>query len=365
MKIIFLLNSYYEQICGGSEYQAYLLAEEAVQKGHEVHYVYISTGKPFTKTLDIHLHPIREKKLTKRLGSNKFLYYFSIMRKLREIEPDVIYQRTGLPMLGIVARYANMHQCKVIWHIACQNNVVRKQSGTWRHRLFNHLDQKMFEYGVRNATYIVGQANYQAVLLKENYGRECNLVVGNFHPAPREEIEKSGEIQVVWIANLKPMKNPDIFIRLAEEFQTVPKVRFIMIGREGNGRWYAEVQKRMANLDNFEYLREQPIEQVNKVLAKSHVFVNTSDFEGFPNTFVQAWMRKVPVVSLHVDPDNVLVREEIGFHSRTYERMVADVRRLVENTEECEEMGERAQMYAFDNHSCEKNISKIFKLVGF
>jgi hypothetical protein len=61
--------------------------------------------------------------------------------------------------------------------------------------------------------------------------------------------------------------------------------------------------RRMENLD---LLGEVPLEEVNAQLAAGHLFVNTSKTEGFPNTFIQAWMRRVPTLSLDVDPDGIL-----------------------------------------------------------
>ena len=46
--------------------------------------------------------------------------------------------------------------------------------------------------------------------------------------------------------------------------------------------------------------------EVNALLEHTDLLVNTSDYEGFSNTFIQAWMRRVPVVSLRVDPDRLL-----------------------------------------------------------
>ena len=51
---------------------------------------------------------------------------------------------------------------------------------------------------------------------------------------------------------------------------------------------------------------------MNRLLARSHIFVNTSTHEGFPNTFIQSWLREVVVVSLQVDPDQVLERQQVG-----------------------------------------------------
>jgi hypothetical protein len=41
------------------------------------------------------------------------------------------------------------------------------------------------------------------------------------------------------------------------------------------------------------------------------VFINTSKYEGFPNTFLQAWRRGIPVIS-SVDPDDVIQSKKLG-----------------------------------------------------
>ena len=75
-----------------------------------------------------------------------------------------------------------------------------------------------------------------------------------------------------------------------------------MIGRPGEPARYGALHQQMKLLPNLDYLGEQPIERVNSEIAASDVLVTTS-YEGFPNTFIQAWLRGVPVVSNGVDPD--------------------------------------------------------------
>ena len=139
-------------------------------------------------------------------------------------------------------------------------------------------------------------------------------------------------------------------------------VKFIMIGCALNKPWYREMLKKMSALENLEYLGERSLKEVNEVLARAHIFVNTSTYEGFPNTFIQAWMRKVPVVSLNVNPDNIIDRNRIGFFSKTYNQMVKDVARLIQDSKLRHDMGERAQTFAFDNFSM-KNAEKIIHML--
>ena len=65
------------------------------------------------------------------------------------------------------------------------------------------------------------------------------------------------------------------------------------------------------------------------MLARAHLFVNTSLFEGFANTFIQASMREAPVVSLHVNPDGVFDEGTVGVCAGSEERLVESVRTLV------------------------------------
>ena len=90
--------------------------------------------------------------------------------------------------------------------------------------------------------------------------------------------------------------------------------------------------------------------------------VNTSDFEGFPNTFIEAWMRGVPVISLNVDPDNILERKKIGFHSRTYNKLCKQLTFLMNNESVRNEMGMRAYQYAKAYHSKEMMVNRVLEL---
>jgi glycosyltransferase involved in cell wall biosynthesis len=61
--------------------------------------------------------------------------------------------------------------------------------------------------------------------------------------------------------------------------------------------------------------------------------VNTSDIEGFPNTYLQAWASGTPVVAFF-DPDGVIAREGLGVAVRTTEEMSEAVQRLTSNESE-------------------------------
>ena len=61
--------------------------------------------------------------------------------------------------------------------------------------------------------------------------------------------------------------------------------------------------------------------------SRARVLVNTSDIEGFPNTYLQAWASGTPVVAFF-DPDGVIAREGLGATVRTADEMCEAVRRL-------------------------------------
>jgi len=79
----------------------------------------------------------------------------------------------------------------------------------------------------------------------------------------------------------------------------------------GEEALYEEVQDAAATRTNLTFHGRLSYWDANDLYDRAKLLVNTSDVEGFPNTYLQAWIRGVPVVTL-IDPDRVIEREGLG-----------------------------------------------------
>jgi glycosyltransferase involved in cell wall biosynthesis len=169
---------------------------------------------------------------------------------------------------------------------------------------------------------------------------------------------------VCWVANLKPLKQPELFVRLAFDFRHRADVEFVMVGaQQMHAKAWDRLLASMRNLQNLRYVGSQPQSAVEQLIASAHVLVNTSTIEGFPNTFIQAWLRKVPVVSLSVNPDGVFDAERYGIcASGSYDRLRDAVEQLITESSLRSRIGERANTFARERFS-ESNIEQVIRLL--
>lgn len=363
-KLCMIIPVHWSAIIGGSEYQAKCLIDKLVSKEHfEIYYL--------TRLYDPRFHPEGHKiiKIADERGMRRYGFFFdvlSLLKLLYQIQPDVIYQRVGCAYTGIAAYHARRNNCRMVWHIACDNDVLPFQERLSIRSINHYIDKKILEYGITSSHQIIAQTNQQGKYLKKHYGRTPTAVIHNFHPMPRENNKKTNPVKIVWVANFKYLKQPEYFITLARDLSVLgEKAECIMIGAPAHSalNWQRSLENEIDKVEHLTYLGPRPLEEVNSILAKAHILVNTSLYEGFPNTFIQAWMRKVPVVSLHVNPDRVFDKHSIGFFSGTYEKMLEGVVELIKNPALRDEMGERAQVYAFERHS-EKNIANLIEILN-
>jgi glycosyltransferase involved in cell wall biosynthesis len=84
---------------------------------------------------------------------------------------------------------------------------------------------------------------------------------------------------------------------------------------------------------------------MGKYYVESTLLVNTSPSEGFPNTFLEAWGNGKPIVSLNFDPDELICKNKLGFHSQTFEQLMKDIKTLVTNSQLRAEIGMNARRY--------------------
>lgn len=358
MKICFLLISHWSGNLGGAELQVKYIID-SLKKDPTYQLSYICRK---TKLADDDGVKIYKVKHNNKLGKySHAVDNRQIQETLHTIQPDVIYTRASSAYVGIAADYCQKNQCKLVFHIAHQQD-VEKYNASGLSFFIKYLDRKIYHNGIRHADAIIGQAQYQDDLLQKNYQRSCDVVIPNFHPFPDAIIEKEASpIKIYWIANIKEKKRPEKFIALAEAFADQKDVQFVMVGAMQSAYWSEQLPEKLKNIPNLDYKGFLPIEEVNDALGKAHIFVNTSTSEGFPNTFVQAWMREVPVVSLSFDPDDIITRNNLGFVSGDLEQMVKDVKQLIQDQNLREEIGKHARVFAHQQFSLD-NIKKITEI---
>ena len=125
-----------------------------------------------------------------------------------------------------------------------------------------------------------------------------------------------------------------------------------------NKQFYEKIKSDADKIPNLEFIGFIPYPDIGKYFNAASILINTSNFEGFSNTFLQAWMAHTPVISLNVNPDEIICRYKLGFHSKTFEQMVKDVKTLLEDGGLREKMGENGKIYVEQEHNIVNSINK-------
>jgi glycosyltransferase involved in cell wall biosynthesis len=361
-RLCIVTPAHWRVFMGGSQYQIKCLLDELLRLDRfEITYL-ANRIETDSRIDDYGIVPIGRK--MPRFGY--MMHAIPLYQALQAIRPDLIYQRVACGYTGIAAYFARHNNSKLIWHVAHDSDVTPGSSMHGRNPVRRFLEKRSVEYGIRHASQIITQTEDQAALLRSNYNRAAAAVIPNFHPAPPETIDKSGALSVLWVANIKPWKQPEAFVQLAETLSDLQDVRFTMVGAlmtsKKNRQWAESLLKRINETPNLDYLGQKSQDEVNELMARAHIFVNTSKQEGFANTFIQAWMREVPVVSLHVNPDGVFDREKVGIHAGSHEQLCRAVRLLLTNTIERKEYADCARVYAARRHSLQ-NARQLAELI--
>jgi len=210
---------------------------------------------------------------------------------------------------------------------------------------------------------VVVQSEKQRDLLRESRMKESTVIPSGI-PAKYSLEDKSNisKDTVLWVSNSSAIKQPWIFTALAKHF---PQEKFVMIMPDVSSDISYAVRILADELDNIELINEQiPYAISMEHFNRAKLFVNTSLREGFPNTFLQAWMTKTPTISWLVDPDDILTRNRLGLAcGGDDELFFQNFARLVDNTELREIMGRNALKYAHENHSIQMSAAYYKELI--
>jgi glycosyltransferase involved in cell wall biosynthesis len=216
-------------------------------------------------------------------------------------------------------------------------------------------DRKLYEWGLRRAHVVLAQSEQQRSALKSNYGLDSRVAAMLVEPAAHDLGFGPRDVPVLWVNNLRPFKRPDLALALAAQ---LPHRQLHMIGgpQSGHEELFARTRRDAADLPNLLFHGRVPYHDVNDFYERTRVFVNTSDSEGFPNSYLQAWRRGVPTVSFF-DPDGLIRRRGLGHAATSLADMSAAVDRLTSQPAEWQAASQRCRQF-MDEHYGEEQVLK-------
>ncbi len=323
-------------VVGPDVYQV-LLAEELAAGGIDVSYINYDEGGPPVEKIGgvkfIKIYPVRN-------SLNVVQKYRAITGAMAEAGADIYFQQGGAgPVTPLWCRLHGKKSVISIGHDAYVDKKMRQAAGI-AFRLKTSIE-------IRLADALLVLSQSQGKMLKEGFGRDSTVLGIHTHLPPAGWPHKSDPPVVLWVGTIYPRKQPHLFLELA---RAIPQARFQMVGGHTDEKYVSQIRKQAVEIPNLDFVGFVPYERINEYFRNASIFVGTSQSEGFPNVFIQAWMNYTPVVSLNIDPDGVIKKHGLGFHSGSFEKLVGDVKRLLGDETLRRTMAENARRYAEENN---------------
>lgn len=163
-------------------------------------------------------------------------------------------------------------------------------------------------YAIEQATAHIAQNRQQVDLLQKYYGRSA-IIIKNPLDLTRAYPKTARADTILWVGKSDRIKQPELVLNLARR---CPDYQFTVILNISLPDVYEQCVREAKKLPNVTLLPYVPFNQVEQYFAQAKLLINTSIVEGFPNAFLQAAKYGTPVVSLQVDPGEMLSRHGCG-----------------------------------------------------
>ena len=369
IKICFVALGAYPLLSGknpkdvqGPDVHQVILAKELIKHDFKITFITYGEGGETVEYINgMEIIKIHEDAYRFRM-LNIVLKVFRIWNAMRKAKAHIYFHHGG--GVGAVPPFCQMLRKKFIYDIL-SDALVNRELITRKIKEFSRSKFSLGTFGnwldIKLADAIIVQNEYQRTMLKKNYGKDGFLIKMPFPLSRRGMPDKAKPPIVLWVGGIAGVKQPELFVKLAE---AIPEARFQMIGGHsgGNQELYDGIKKSSKRISNFEYFGVIPLHKDNEYFSRASILVNTSMFEGFPHAFIQAWMHYVPVVSLNADPDELLCKKGLGFHSKTFNQLAEDVKTLLKNEDLRKQMGENSRQYVENEHNITNIIREYIKV---
>ncbi len=278
----------------------------------------------------------------------------SLNAAMKRANADVYYQNCAEYVTGQVAMWCRRHGRKFVYSVASDPDCDRTLP-----KMHSLREKFLYRYGVKEADRIIVQTRRQRDMLRDNFARD-SVVLPMPCPGPSDAAstdqvhEHNGVHRVLWIGRVYHVKRPDLLLDVAT---LCPELHFDVVGQMADTEYTRKVCERARTLKNVTVHGPASRDRVADFYRRAKLLCCTSDFEGFPNTFLEAWSYGVPVVST-VDPDGLIAGKSLGAVGTDVPQLAAGIRELLTSAQQWQRASQTSREYFAANHAIDKAMAR-------
>jgi glycosyltransferase involved in cell wall biosynthesis len=314
---------------GGAERQVYFLSR-ALAETFDVHIIVTDHGQPQREEIDgVTLH----RSYPSQPRQNIFQpvkHFFVLLRAMARVDADLYIYRNRPRRAWVVYLVAKLLRSEWVYNIGNDANIRQRPA-----RLSRPV-QRFYARSLHDAAGIITQTDHQRQLLEETYGVDAT-VVPNGYPTADDPVDHTNRDYFLWVGTIdENQKRPHLYLDLADE---LPDQQFRLVGPIENSPYHERIDDRASTLDNVTLAGEKGAREIHDEYRDAIALVNTSAYEGFPNTFLEAWRQATPVLTLGLDPTRYLSTGAV-YADGDWEQFRAAAERLGTDSQYRQQLGE-------------------------
>lgn len=346
---------------GGVEWQTSLTARWLAGRGYRVSMLTWDEGFGRETMID----GVRVIAMCRRNAGIPGLRFFtprwsSLTAAMAQANADVYYQNCGEYVTGQVSLWCERNNRGFVYSVASNPDCDPALPAMKTRR-----ERMLYCYGLRHADAVIVQTRWQKKSLAGGFGVQSTLIP---MPAPGPGDAEfvapmppsAGQARVLFVGRIVPLKRLEWLLDIAER---MPDVRFDVAGApEESSAYISGLQARAARLTNVNMLGRVERARMTEPYRGAHALVCTSEYEGFPNTFLEAFSHGVPVVST-VDPDGLIAERAMGGVGDSVESLTSVLRGLLESPTAWQAASTAARQYYSQNHQLERVLPQFERVL--
>ncbi len=341
-----LFNPDAKGVIGGAEVDSYYIASElAKDPNYKVSCIVADYGQ----------EPIEVREgvtLFRSLGFHRrrISATLRLWQALRRADAQIYVRKLSSAVTAEVAFFCKRFGRRFIYRTAssveCDGTYLKE----------HYFRGKGFLWSLRHADTVIAQNQTDADNLSATAGVSAQVIRNPDRLQPLDEKERQ---TILWVGRSADVKRPERFLELTKQ---MPEQWFTMICQRAiEDKQYDNLVEKAKQIKNLEFIPRVPFHKIHEYFQRARVFVNTSDYEGFPNTFIQACTCATPILSLNVNPDGFLDKYECGMCANGDWELFLNMLKQILVRETADKLGNNARKYVEEHHDIYKIVKKYKK----